>query len=191
MFYFLNDKCDICLSNINICFYIFMMRYLYIITIAFSFVLYGCSPAAVVHELDRAEREMIDNPDSAELILNSIPRNQLNSRALKARFALLYSQALDKCYIDTDNDSLIRVAVDYYSRRGSDHEKAKAYYYESVVYRNAKDIDSQVKSLVKAHEFAHKTTDAYLEGLIHNKLGQLYHSQKQFDKALISHQRAV
>lgn len=134
---------------------------------------------------------MIDNPDSAELILNSIPRNQLNSRALKARFALLYSQALDKCYIDTDNDSLIRVAVDYYSRRGSDHEKAKAYYYESVVYRNAKDIDSQVKSLVKAHEFAHKTTDAYLEGLIHNKLGQLYHSQKQFDKALISHQRAV
>ena len=134
---------------------------------------------------------MTEAPDSAEKILNAIPRRNLKSRAQEARFALLYSQAMDKCYIDTDNDSLISVAVNYYSKRGSDHEKALAYYYESVVYRNAKNTDAQVESLVKAQQYAEKTTDHFLNGLIYSKQGQLYYFQFQFSEAEELFRKAV
>ena len=159
------------------------MKYLSVFTLVSLFVFGSCSHTPTAEELNKAEQLMTEAPDSAEKILNAIPRHNLKSRAHKARFALLYSQAMDKCYIDTDNDSLISVAVNYYSKRGSDHEKALAYYYESVVYRNAKNTDAQVESLVKAQKYAENITDHFLNGLIYSKLGQIYHSQFQFSES--------
>ncbi len=159
------------------------MKYLSVFTLVSLFVFGSCSHAPTAEELNKAEQLMTEAPDSAEKILNAIPRRNLKSRAQKARFALLYSQAMDKCYIDTDNDSLISVAVNYYSKRGSDHEKAMAYYYESVMYRNAKNTDAQVASLVKAQKYAENTEDPFLKGLIYSKLGQLYYAQFQFSES--------
>ena len=167
------------------------MKYLSVFTLVSLFVFGSCSHAPTAEELNKAEQLMTEAPDSAEKILNAIPRQNLKSRAHKARFALLYSQAMDKCYIDTDNDSLISVAVKYYSKRGSDHEKALAYYYESVVYRNAKNTDAQVESLVKAQQYAEKTTDHFLNGLIYSKQGQLYYFQFQFSEAEELFRKAV
>ena len=167
------------------------MKYLSVFTLVSLFVFGSCSHAPTAEELNKAEQLMTEAPDSAEKILNAIPRRNLKSRAQEARFALLYSQAMDKCYIDTDNDSLISVAVNYYSKRGSDHEKALAYYYESVVYRNAKNTDAQVESLVKAQQYAEKTTDHFLNGLIYSKQGQLYYFQFQFSEAEELFRKAV
>lgn len=89
---------------------------------------------------------------------------------------------MDKCYIDTDNDSLISVALNYYSKRGSNHEKALAYYYNSAVAKNAKDIDKEVEYLVRAQEYAEKTDDAYLKGLIYSLLAQKYYMQSSLKK---------
>ena len=159
------------------------MKHINVLVLVSIILLCSCSQAPITRTLHRAEQLMTEAPDSAEKILNAIPRQNLKSRAHKARFALLYSQAMDKCYIDTDNDSLISVAVNYYSKRGSDHEKALAYYYESVVYRNAKNTDAQVESLVKAQQYAEKTTDHFLNGLIYSKLGQIYYAQYQISEA--------
>ena len=159
------------------------MRKLYISILTLVSLFCSCSHSPITTELKRAEQLMTEAPDSAEKILNAIPRRNLKNRAQKARFALLYSQAMDKCYIDTDNDSLISVAVKYYSKRGSDHEKALAYYYESVMYRNAKNTDAQVESLVKAQKYAENITDHFLNGLIYSKLGQIYYAQYQISEA--------
>ena len=159
------------------------MKHINVLVLVSIILLCSCSQAPITRTLHRAEQLMTEAPDSAEKILNAIPRQNLKSRAHKARFALLYSQAMDKCYIDTDNDSLISVAVKYYSKQGSDHEKAMAYYYESVVYRNAKNTDAQVASLVKAQKYAENTEDPFLKGLIYSKLGQLYYAQFQFSKS--------
>ena len=159
------------------------MKYLSVFTLVSLFVFGSCSHTPTAEELNKAEQLMTEAPDSAEKILNAIPRRNQKSRAQEARFALLYSQAMDKCYIDTDNDSLISVAVKYYSKRGSDHEKALAYYYESVMYRNAKNTDAQVESLVKAQKYAENTEDPFLKGLIYSKLGQLYYAQFQFSES--------
>lgn len=167
------------------------MKYINVLVLASCIWLFSCSHAPTTRTLNRAEQLMLEAPDSAKQILNAIPRHNLKSRAQKARFALLYSQAMDKCYIDTDNDSLISVAVKYYSKQGSDHEKAMAYYYESVVYRNAKNTDAQVASLVKAQKYAENTEDPFLKGLIYSKLGQLYYAQFQFSEAEELFRKAV
>ena len=167
------------------------MKYYYAALLAVLFALFGCNTSVVRNSLSRAECLMAESPDSAKTVLDSIKRTDLKNRALKARFALLYSQAMDKCYIDTDNDSLISVALNYYSKRGSNHEKALAYYYNSAVAKNAKDIDKEVEYLVRAQEYAEKTDDAYLKGLIYSLLAQKYYVQFSFEESLSLYEKAA
>ena len=138
----------------------------------------------ITESLDQAAQIMNEKPDSAKLVLDGIRRSELKNRALKARFALLYSQAMDKCYIDTDNDSLISVALKYYSKRGTDHEKALAYYYKSVVHNNANNIEAQIKTLLVAEMYVKKTDDEYLQALIYHTLANRYNLQLQYKEAL-------
>lgn len=167
------------------------MKYYYIALLAIILPILGCQTPVTKDALSKAEDLMIEHPDSAKMVLDGIKRTDLKNRALKARFALLYSQAMDKCYIDTDNDSLISVALNYYSKRGSDHEKALAYYYNSAVARNAKDIDKEVEYLVRAQECAEKTDDAYLKGLIYSLLAQKYYVQFSFEESLSLYEKAA
>lgn len=60
---------------------------------------------------------MAEYPDSALIFLESIPFPQKLSRADRALYALLLTQARYKNYITLDDDSLIKVAVDYYGKR--------------------------------------------------------------------------
>lgn len=167
------------------------MKYYYAALLAVLFALFGCNTSTVRDSLSIAENLMLEQPDSAKTVLDSIKRTDLKNRALKARFALLYSQAMDKCYIDTDNDSLISVALNYYSKRGSNHEKALAYYYNSAIAKNAKDIDKEVEYLVRAQEYAEKTDDAYLKGLIYSLLAQKYYVQFSFEESLSLYEKAA
>ena len=64
--------------------------------------------SAVVEELDWAEAVMEEHPDSALALLDTLDRNRLRTRGAKARHALLYSQALDKNWIDLSTDSIIK-----------------------------------------------------------------------------------
>ncbi len=77
--------------------------------------------------LNEAERQMTDRPDSAKTTLESIVRRTVRTRKSRARFALLYSQALDKNFIDVDCDSLACIATAYYRSRGNPDEKALAF----------------------------------------------------------------
>ena len=74
-------------------------------------------------QLDQAEALMTEHPDSALSILQEVDEAQLSTKAQQARFALLLSMALDKNYIDVASDSLIRPAVEYYEKHGSDRKK--------------------------------------------------------------------
>ena len=91
------------------------------------------------NKLDAAAELMSDHPEQALSILKSLDVDEISSRSGKARFALLYTQALDKNQIELQSDSLIHLAVDYYNRKGSEQEKALAHYYYGCVYANLHD----------------------------------------------------
>ncbi len=127
--------------------------------------------------LDEAQRQMADDPDSARSTLESIPRRSLRSRKGRARFALLYSQALDKNYIDVDADTLINKALKYYQHRGPVQERASAYYYSGRIYENAGNIDSAIVQFTNAEDILKTTTEASLQGLTSGALARLYETQ--------------
>ena len=69
---------------------------------------------------------MTSAPDSAFVALDSLDRSLLNTKELQARHALLYSQALEKVGIEVYNDSIIHIALDYYSAVGDSENTQKA-----------------------------------------------------------------
>lgn len=158
-----------------------------------AIILIGCNNSREVSRaLSSAENIMTESPDSARLILANINRSSLKSRAAKARHALLYSQALDKCYVDVDNDSLTSIALDYYKSHGSDHEKALAYYYNATVNRYAKQsTDVIIENLIAAQYYAQNTEDNYLKALIHFNIGKQYYNQLSIEEALYNFDNAA
>lgn len=148
-------------------------------------------PKHIGQQLDRAEMVMNEHPDSALKILEPMDRQALETPERKARHALLLSQALDKNYIDVDNDSLIGEAVRYYSHHGKDEDRAKAHYYYAVVKGNASESGTAVKALLTAREYVEKTDDDRMKGLIYTYLGNLYYEQFCFDDAVTAYSEAA
>lgn len=141
--------------------------------------------------LHNAESLMNEHPEDALSIIRHIDRRKIYSSASEARYALLYSQALDKNYVDVTSDSLTAVAVNYYDRHGTKHERAMAHYYQGRVFSNAGNFDAAIRSYSLAEDAASGTDDYYLLGLINNAVGNLYYDQYDLKEALSRDQRAA
>ena len=95
-----------------------------LLVILSAFIIVACSVSNKVDtELAEIEKIMNDHPDSALYRLQQIDTNSLNTDRRDALYRLLYSQALDKNYIDITSDSIIAPAVEYFN--GSDDEYHK------------------------------------------------------------------
>lgn len=106
------------------------------------------SPALVFLELDSLLEVF---PDSALSRIRQINPHSL-SESERAGWALLMVKAMDKNYIPYSNDSLIRIAVDYYKGRTSKKlERATSYYY---LGRVCEELGNDISA-----------TDAYLQAL--------------------------
>ena len=90
--------------------------------------------------LDDAEAHLEMHPDSAFVALDSLDRRQLNTPELRARHALLYSIALEKCGICMTNDSIINIAVDYYNNKGDQQNIETALQWRRIILENAGNI---------------------------------------------------
>ena len=90
--------------------------------------------------LDDAEAHLEIHPDSAFVALDSLDRRQLNTPELRARHALLYSIALEKCGISMTNDSIINIAVDYYNNKGDQQNIETALQWRRIILENARNI---------------------------------------------------
>ena len=90
--------------------------------------------------LDDAEAHLEMHPDSAFVALDSLDRRQLNTPELRARHALLYSIALEKCGISMTNDSIINIAVDYYNNKGDQQKIETALQWRRIILENAGNI---------------------------------------------------
>lgn len=141
--------------------------------------------------LHNAESLMNEHPEDALSIIRHIDRRKIYSSASEARYALLYSQALDKNYVDVTSDSLTAVAVNYYDRHGTKHERALAHYYQGRVFSNAGNFDAAIRSYSLAEDAASGTDDYYLLGLINNAVGNLHFEQYDLDEALQRDQQAA
>ena len=139
-----------------------------------STFLSACGNEELMSKLEDVESYLCEASDSALAVLDSIPEESLSSGKLRAKYALLRSIALDKNYIDVTSDSIIRPAVEYYSRRGSADERLKTGYYRGMVSYYAGDIDTAMKYFVEAESSEKRATDNSMKGKLHRMKQVVY-----------------
>ena len=89
----------------------------------------SCADEGADCALDAAESVIWSRPDSALSEIESIDTLSLQTKARKARCSLLLTMALDRNNIDTAGMSVLRPALRYYERHGTDDDKMKVSYY--------------------------------------------------------------
>lgn len=161
---------------------------IYICGILLFLMITGCRKQYPVEEkLLQAETVMNEHPDSALNLLKGIAQPELQTREHHARYALLYSQALDKNYIDLTSDSLINIAVDYYKDRDDVRAKFLSYYYQGRIYTNANNLTQATLAYMEAEQLVDELGDDYAAGLLYNQMGTIYRDYYDFPKSLESY----
>ena len=137
-------------------------------------LLAACAGTEIKTSLDNAKCLMEVSPAEALDTLESIDREALTTRKLRARHALLYSMALDKNYIDLKNVSIIEPAVEDYSRHGDAAIRFRTHYYHARIFENAGDYDNALLAVSKAEALDTAKVDADVLCMLYAMKGSIY-----------------
>lgn len=164
------------------------MRHFFLIIATLGSIL-SCTSHNISRTLKNVESYIMERPDSALTVLESIERSHLKTPRNRAHHALLHAMALDKNYIDVTDDSIAQVAVDYYSRKGADKNKARAYYYLGLAYYYQEEYDKAILEYSKAERIAEKCDSLYL-GMAYATMSHIYNRTYNSHIELIYAQKA-
>lgn len=149
-----------------------MNRYC-ILLVSATLFLFSCVQSEAEKQLIDVESYIMERPDSALAVLKSMPRSLLKSDEDKAHHALLHAMALDKNFIDVADDSLARIAVNYYSDHGPDKYYARSLYYLGLAYYYQGEYNKAIVEFSKAEKVAEGVDTLYL-GFIKNAQAKTY-----------------
>lgn len=148
----------------------------------------SCSSSVKSPLLLSADSLMEIYPDSALSILESISSPQKLSRADRALYALLLTQARHKNYIALEDDSLIKTAVEYYGDKKKSVRAAKAHYYWGATYGEKGYTSFAVDEYLTAIRLM-PVRDEFL-AMIYDNLADCYEKDELFDIAIDAYREA-
>lgn len=156
-----------------------------------SVFFFGCTDFGRVHDrMTLAESQMQSSPDSALTTIMSVDRRHLRSSKDEARYALIYSQALDKNYIDVANDSLTRIASEYYGKYGPARKRIAARFYHGRVLRNSGEYIKAMLAFLDAEQDIETTGDNYIAGLVYTQMGDIYKHYCDYAKSFEAYSKS-
>lgn len=155
-----------------------------------SFLLVSCDNRQTKSLLQDVETYIQERPDSALRVLRKVDSLTLNTKALRARYSVLFAMALDKNYIDTTALSILEPAVAYYEKFGSPKDKMLSYYYLGRIYSNRKDYPNAVIYYLQALRES-SADDYYHKGLAYEALANAYsasfNNEEELRNAILAH----
>ncbi|MDE5725629.1 MAG: hypothetical protein K2I12_06430, partial [Duncaniella sp.] len=133
------------------------------------------SRSTIESQLDNIETVISDNPDSALTLLDAIPIDSLTPRPTRARQALLKSRALHKAFIDITSDSIINIALDYYTSASSPYALAEAHFYKGRIHMyQGRDRSAMTEYLNAENVLLNAPSDEhFLLGMIYQSISLL------------------
>lgn len=166
------------------------MKRLLVFLLCASAVFLSCKDNQIGSALTSAEISMNDNPESSLEVLESIDKDLLSTRKQNAKYALLYSMALDKNYIDIKADSIIAPAVEYYECHGTKEERFLCNYYHARIYENAGDNENALLYAAKAESVDTSRVSAESKCLLYSMKGRVYFDARKLTNAIDSYKLA-
>ena len=140
--------------------------------------------------LSQVESYIEEKPDSALVVLEQIDLSELSGKEEKAKYAVLYTQAKDKNYIDEKDLKLISEAKDYYEDLGNVRYKFLSLYYYGRILCNNEDYSSAIIAYTKAETLLEDLNDGYLAGLLYVQVGNIYRAFHEYNKSLEAYKSA-
>ena len=166
-----------------------MRHYISIIILALCLV--ACNRHSKHWEtLKQVETFIVQRPDSALAVLEHINISELKGKEERARYALLYTQAKDKNYIDETDLSLICEAQKYYKESDNVRYRFLSLYYYGRVLCNNSDFHKAIIAYTEAEALLEKLGDEYLSGLLYVQIGNIYRITHDYDKCLEAYKSA-
>lgn len=125
-------------------------------------------------QMDIAESVMEERPDSAMSVLERLSPDGFASDEEHARYALLLSEALVKQgYLLTD-DSIARVALDYYEKEPASEGLMKALFFNADIADTNDEYGKAIEMLLEAKEIAHDRNNDYWYAKIVELMGDVF-----------------
>ena len=144
----------------------------------------ACGNDPVEQWLTRAEVCMEADSDSAFRCLQYIDGIDGGSDEQRARYALLRTQAMHKCRIPLEGDSLINVAVAYYADSDDRHRLALSLLYKGLVHKQCGDVTRAVEAFVASEQTFEGVEDNQYKALLYNHYASLLRKQGMYENAL-------
>ena len=132
-----------------------------------------------------------ERPDSALWVLEQIDASQLSNKKENAKYALLYSMALDKNVVDKTDFSILQPAIDYYSSKGSATDKLRMLYYQGRIYQNQGSNAQAMECFVKALSVGHDADDMLTKARTYFAQSRIYYSLYEWDNFIEANKNAA
>lgn len=108
---------------------------------------------------------MVDSlPDSTLALLRKVDCDNLSAKDM-AEYSLLFTMAQDKSGLDVDNDSLIRIAYDWFQQHQDDSLYAKCLYYMGKYYMLNDSTEQAISLLTQSSQKSNKIGDLKTESM--------------------------
>ena len=145
----------------------------------------SCTDSArTADSLSQIEMLMADAPDSALHLLRAMPVESLGSRAVQAKYALLYAEASDRAQVDSNNDSLLLIAWEYYKDRPHDLRNfCKTRYYQGRSKLRHGDKPGALRAFLEVEEKLRRIDEPHYLGLLYLRIGEVYYAELNFVRA--------
>lgn len=157
-------------------------------------LLTACNGIQVSERLNQIDSMVVrEQYDSASVILKDVAETSMTAEE-QAHYDLLATQLGYLTNQPLPSDSLLDLAIAYYSKVGNHQKLADAYYYKSFRLRINQDFPQAIMYGKKAEQLAMNTNDirlqfkivenlSYLNGLCENDQLQLQYAKKALDLA--------
>ena len=133
-----------------------------------------------------AEECMETEPGKAYKCLSEMEDVDNLSAEQRARYAFLCTQAMHKCHIPFTNDSLINVAVEYFTRHNKNHYAAKALLYKGMIHTQygIRNFEKAEKAFAQSEKWFKGIEDDQYKAMLYDQYATLLSYRGRYRDAL-------
>ena len=166
-------------------------RILIFVPLLGALMLAACGPASRTDALlGDIESYINDAPDSARTVLAALDTTELATRRLRARYSLLRTMALDKCYEDISRPGLLDDAA-WFERHGTPDERMKLWFYRGRIQSDLLNLSDAAILFSRAEAYADIVEDRHALGLLYLSQQAIYKAAYNWAKAQEYAEKAI
>lgn len=151
----------------------------------------SCSQEKITPQLAWGKYYLWNAPDSAYCVLQTIFSPEKLPEQERSLYALLFTQAMHRSGRKVTSDSLVNVAVGYYSQHGTPEEKASAFLSKGYILEDMGKDDQAIYAYKQAEEAVKTAKDLRIHFLVYTALGHINGQCAHYEKSLAYYRKAL